>query len=221
LNEIVQWDVRIWSQAIAFWENSVDWETVHTCLDLGAGKGGLSLWMALKKKHVLCSDIDELNREQAQQHHKKHNLDGFIEYPRIDVTNIPFENHVDIVTVKSVIVGIGGSGERQQAAVDQIYKALKPGGKLLFAENLVGSPMHRFARRRLVKWGTHARYITVDEMRTFLRRFSRVQMHTTGVLGAFGRTERQRSVLGAIDRAVLNRVAPTHWRYLVYGIAEK
>jgi ubiquinone/menaquinone biosynthesis C-methylase UbiE len=223
LADIVQWDVRIWSQALDLWDRGVDWEQVHTCLDLGAGSGGLSLWMALKKKHVLCADIDEVNREKARRHHQKHHLDGYIEYPRIDATDIPFENEIDIVTIKSVLVNVGGGGnsERQQTAVDQIHKALRPGGKLLFAENLVGSPLHRFARRRLVKWGAWARYVTVDEMRRFLRRFSRVEMHTTGVLGAFGRTERQRNMLGAIDRAVLDRVAPRGWRYLVYGIAEK
>jgi ubiquinone/menaquinone biosynthesis C-methylase UbiE len=221
LGDIIQWDVRIWSQALDFWESRVDWSRVDNCLDLGAGRGGLSLWMALKHKHVVCSDVEDSSR--AREHHKKYDLDGYVEYATIDATNIPYENQMDIVTIKSVIVNIGGGDDsgKQQAAVDQMYKALKPGGKLLFAENLVGSPVHRFVRKRFVKWGAWCRYVTVDEMKTFLRRFSRVEMRTTGVFGAFGRTERQRNALGVVDNAVLNHVTPRSWQYLVYGIAEK
>lgn len=221
LGDIVQWDVRIWSQALEFWERHVDWAQVQTCLDLGAGTGGLSLWMALKHKHVICSDIEDNSR--ARQLHQKYDLDGFLEYATIDATNIPLENQVDVVTIKSVLVNVGGddSGQRQQSAVDQIYKALKPGGKLLFAENLVGSPVHRFARRRFVRWSASCRYVTVGEMRAFLRNFSHVEMRATGVLGTLGRTERQRNALGTIDQALLNYVTPASWRYLVYGIAQK
>ncbi len=222
LTDIVQWDIRNWSQALEFWDRNVDWDSVHTCLELGARDGGLSLWLGLKNKAVVCSDLEN-NRPWALVHHKKYNLDSRIEYATIDATAIPYENHFDIVTFKSVLVNVGwgDNRQRQQTAIDQIYKALKPGGKLLFAENLTGSLLHRFVRKRCVHWGAWCRYVTTDEMRTFLQRFSRCEMRTTGVLGVFGRTERQRSILSAMDQALLNRVTPERWRYLVYGIATK
>ena len=222
LAEIIQWDIRNWAQALEFWDRTVDWDKVHTCLELGARDGGLSLWLALKKKAVVCSDMEN-NRRFAREYHEKYKLDSYIEYATLDATNIPFENHFDIITFKSVLVNIGWGDDRQrqQATIDQIHKALKPGGKVLFAENLTGSPLHRFVRKRCVHWGASCRYVTTDEMRSFLRRFSRCDMRTTGVLGVFGRTERQRNILSAMDHALLNRVTPERWRYLVYGIAEK
>ncbi len=222
LADIIQWDIRNWSSALAFWEQGVDWQRVETCLELGARDGGLALWMALKNKSVVCSDVED-SRDRALAHHNKYQLDGRVEYATIDATNIPYENHFDVIAFKSMLGGVGGGdhADRQQLAIDQIHKALKPGGKLLFAENIVGSPLHRFVRKRFIKWGQWWRYVTVAELKTFLRGFSRVETHTTGVLGALGRTERQRTALSLIDRALVTRVTPQEWRYLAYGIAEK
>ena len=222
LKDIMQWDVRNWSEALSYWDRNVDWENVHDCLELGARDGGLSLWLGLKNKSVVCSDLEN-NRQWAEAYHQKYNLDAHIEYATIDATNIPYENRFDVVTFKSVLVNVGwgDAKERQQLAVDQIYKALKPGGKMLFAENLTGSALHGAIRKRFVHWGAWCRYVTTDEMKTFLSRFSRCEMRTTGVLGVFGRTERQRDFLSAMDQALLNRLTPQRWRYLVYGIAWK
>lgn len=222
LTDIVQWDIRNWSQAIDFWDRSVDWSQVHDCLELGGRDGGLSLWLGLKGKHVVCSDIED-TRTHARGHHEKYGLTTNVDYAVVDATSIPYENQFDVVTFKSVLVAIGGGErkDRQQLAIDQIYKSLRPGGKLLFAENMVGSPLHRFVRKRFIHWGSWCRYVTPAEMREFLHRFKRVEMRTTGVLGTFGRTERQRSALSAVDHALLNHVTPAAWQYLVYGVAEK
>jgi ubiquinone/menaquinone biosynthesis C-methylase UbiE len=222
LTDIMQWDIRNWSEALEFWERRVDWSNVHTCLELGARDGGLSLWLGLKNKTVVCSDVEH-NRHWAREHHKKYDIDSHVEYAVVDATNIPYEDYFDIITFKSVLVNIGWGDDRarQQATIDQIYKALKPGGKMLFAENLVGSSLHSFVRKRCVHWGASCRYVTTDEMRSFTSRFSRLDMRTTGVLGVFGRTEFQRNLLSSFDQALLNRLTPPRWRYLVYGIAEK
>jgi len=222
LRDIVVWDVRNWSQAIELWERAVDWSGVETCLEIGGNQGGLSLWLANMGKRVICSDLKDVRKTAAPLHHVYH-LDKLVEYQDIDATNIPYENHFDVVAFKSVLGGIGRNDDKaiQQTVVDQIHKALKPGGKLLFAENLVASPLHRFVRKRFVKWGRQWRYITLDEMNEFLRNFSATQMHTTGVLGTFGRSERQRQLCGALDQRLLNYLTPKRWRYIVYGIAEK
>jgi hypothetical protein len=57
---------------------------------------------------------------------------------------------------------------------------------------------HRFFRRKFVKWGA-TRYISVAEMEGFLSSFSKVQYRTVGFAGAFGRSERQRNILGLLD----------------------
>jgi SAM-dependent methyltransferase len=178
--------------------------------------------MALKNKSVVCSDIEDPS-QRAREHHGKYRLGGTVEYATIDATSIPYENHFDVIAFKSMLGGVGGGDriDRQQQAIDQIYKALRPGGKLLFAENLAGSPLHRFIRKRFIHWGQWWRYVSIKEMRTLLRQFSRVELRATGVLATLGRSERQRRALAAIDRTVMTRVTPREWRYLVYGIAEK
>jgi SAM-dependent methyltransferase len=191
-------------------------------LELGGRDGGLSLWLAHKNMHVICSDVDD-NRARAEQYHQKHAFPGSIEYAVIDALDIPYENQFDLIAFKSVLGGVGRDGrkDRQQQAVDQMYKALKPGGQLLFMENLVASPLHSFVRRKFVRWGNSWRYVTLTEMREFLSKFKNVRMGTTGVLGTFGRTERQRDALARVDQALLNRLTPARWQYLVFGIAEK
>ncbi|MGD9722102.1 MAG: class I SAM-dependent methyltransferase [Pirellulales bacterium] len=222
VDDVIQWDVRNWSEALRFWDQNIDWSAVHHCLEVGSKTGGLALWFALHHKPTVCSDITD-TAHVARQHHQKYPLDPPMSYEIIDATEIPYENHFDLVAFKSVLGGIGGNGRKdlQQRAIDEIYKALRPGGKLLFVENLTGSYMHQWVRRRFLEWGDWWRYVTRDEMREFLRRFARVELRTTGVLSTFGRSERQRSILGAIDQAVLKRVTPPRWHYLTYGYAEK
>jgi len=222
LSDIIQWDVKSWSKAISYWDENVNWDEVKNCLELGGHQGGLSLWLALKGKNSLCSDLRD-TKQTAEQLHIKYNVGSLIEYRDIDATEIPFENHFDVITFKSIIGGIGRDNhiERQQRVFKEIFKALKPGGKLLFAENLVASPLHQRMRRRYVNWGNSWRYVSIKEMEMFLEDFSSFHIKTTGVLGTFGRNEKQRIVLSAIDSFILNRISPRKWKYIAYGIAEK
>jgi SAM-dependent methyltransferase len=221
LADVIQWDVRNWSPALEFWERSVDWTRVDRCLELGGRQGGLSLWLASKGKHVVCSDLHDVQKT-AEPHHRKYQLAGEIEYRDIDATAIPYENHFDLIAFKSVLGGIGRGGKAlQQTVLDEIHKALKPGGSLLFAENLAASGLHQFVRKRFVAWGAEWRYVTLDELRNFLGDFAQLEMHATGVLATFGRSERQRRVLGAVDQRLLNYITPRGWKYIAYGIARK
>lgn len=103
----------------------------------------------------------------------------------------------------------------------EIYKALKPRGKLLFAENLIASPFHQRLRKRFVNWGSSWRYVSIEEMKEFLKDFSSCDIKTTGVLGVLGRNESQRSLPATIDKLILNKLCPDKWKYICYGIADK
>jgi SAM-dependent methyltransferase len=128
-----------------------------------------------------------------------------------------------VIVFKSIIGGIGRDNnfDLQRAVFKQIYKALKPGGRLLFAENLIASPLHQALRKRYVNWGSAWRYLTIEELRNFLQDFSTVEIKSTGVLGVFGRNESQRHSLSLIDNLVMNRICPDQWKYIGYGIAVK
>jgi SAM-dependent methyltransferase len=220
--DIIQWDIKSWSKALDFWERNVPWEKVNKCLELGGREGGLSLWMALKGKEVVCSDYEH-TKETAQKLHLKYNLEEQIQYMDIDATNIPFENHFDVIVFKSIIGGIGYNNnlEAQKLVFNQIYKALKPGGKLLFAENLVASPFHVFFRNKFIKWGNSWRYINKSETIEFLKEFKGAQIKTNGFLAAFGRSESQRAFFSYFDRYLFNWLFPESWKYIIYGIAIK
>lgn len=222
MNDIIQWDVKSWSTALKYWEEKVEWITVENALEIGGREGGLSLWLALKGKSVVCSDLHNV-KETAEKLHTKHKVSALVVYQDIDATEIPYENHFDIVVFKSILGGIGSNNniEIQKKVFKEIHKALKPGGKLLFAENLVASSFHQFFRKKFTKWGNTWRYVTVKEMHSFLSDFSRFDIKTTGVLGTFGRTERQRNILSSVDKAILNSISPTNWKYICYGVATK
>lgn len=148
---------------------------------------------------------------------------GRITYEDLDAVNNPHFEQFDIALFKSVLGGVGsvhGLGG-QEAALHGLHRALRPGGQLWFAENLVASPLHEFARRRFVSWGDRWRYVTLSEVQMMLRPFGSVEWATFGLAGAFGRNERQREVLGRLDRSGLDRLAPRQWRYIVACVATK
>ena len=221
LRDIIQWDIKSWSKAILFWDEKVDWTAVDNCLELGAREGSLSLWLALKGKQVICSDIIIL--KEAGQLHEKYKVSDNIKYEEIDATGIPYEDYFDVIVFKSVLGGIGKNNNYalQEQAVSEMYKALKPGGKLLFAENLRASALHNFLRKTLHQWGGKWRYVSLQEINTMMKKFSSVDVATTGFLSLFGSNELQQNTLAAADEKVFNKLIPQHWHYIAYGIAIK
>src|SRR5262249_13301914 len=133
------------------------------------------------------------------------------------------ENKFDLIVFKSLLGGVGARGrkELQSKAVMEIYRALKKGGELFFAENLVGSPFHIHLRRLFVRWGRPWRYVSIAEIQEFMAAFSTLQYCTLGFSAAFGRSETLRGFLGLLDSAVLSRVVPNSWRYIIVGVAKK
>ncbi len=190
--------------------------------ELGARRGGLALWLALQGHSVICSDLEE-NAAIAGPLHERYGVDSRITYEAIDSTQIPYENRFDVIAFKSMLGGVAwnGDAQRQSAAVRSMYRALKPGGVLLFAENLRGSPMHRLLRRRFVTWNSIWRYVSIDEMLEYLHLFAVVRYETTGFLGLCGRTQGTSDMLGRADGLVFDRIVPPHSRYIIYGVATK
>ena len=198
--DICDWDVSTWAPAITFWQERIELQG-RRCLELGARLGGLSLWLALNKANVLCSDL--WGSDRAAPLHQRYNVE--VAYEDIDATQIPYAAAFDIVVFKSML-GALQTFDRQRLAIEQIYKALKPGGALLFAENLAGSPMHGLLRRYLRQWATTWRYVSLHEMGDLLRPFSSVEFRTAGVVGR------------SVDR-VIRHLCPPAWRYVIYGVA--
>jgi 2-polyprenyl-3-methyl-5-hydroxy-6-metoxy-1,4-benzoquinol methylase len=220
--DIIQWDTMNWSQALQCWNRAFPLGlSGKKCLEIGSSAGGLSLWAASKGARVLCTDI-VLPGTRAASLHAQYGVQDLVSYATLDASTMSFREEFDIILFKSVLGAIGRTSATQQdAAVRRMYEALKPGGCLLFAENLRGSRMHRALRKHFVSWSANWRYVSLQEMRSYLRCFAQVAIKTCGVVAAFGRNEVQRHILGRLDRALLTPLFPAAWHYIVYGIAQK
>ena len=118
LRDVIGWDIRSWSSALAFWEKHVgpDWSG-RTVVEVAAGEGGLSLWAALRGARVVCSDL-ESPATHAGPLHRGHGVAESITYEAMDATRIPYEEVFDAVLFK------GGAAHR--ACFDG-SRALRPG----------------------------------------------------------------------------------------------
>lgn len=219
MRDIVTWDVRTWSTAALFWERVIPQGRKLRCLEIGAGPGGPSLWLALQGHEVLCTNWQN-TEGQARPLHDRYGVSG-ISYQDVDATSIPFEDEFDLIVFKSVIGGVGTKAD-QDSAMAGIHRALKPGGTLIFAENLRSTVLHRLARAIAYKVrGTSWRYVTVKELEPHLAEYSSHELRTTGFLSMFGPGERVRNALATADDRVFNRILPRSWHYVSYGTATK
>jgi SAM-dependent methyltransferase len=220
MDDVIGWDAENWSRSLEYWQSQSEINVQQAnCLELGSHHGGLSLWLALHGAKVTCSDL-ALPGELAHQLHLRYGISRQVEYGALDAKNLPYTDHFDVLCFKSVL-GALGSEKDQEKAIHSMWKALRPGGELWFAENLLASPAHAALRSRFIKWGQRWRYVTVPEMRKFLAPFSTVTLTTVGVLGTLGRTERQRRAMARLDRCFVESLVPSSWRYIVIGVARK
>jgi SAM-dependent methyltransferase len=223
LEDVFEWDVVNWSVALPYWRSHTSLRSMDVdALEVGSRHGGLSLWLAHEGARVMCTDLDGPTQE-AHLKHQRYNVAQRVQYAPLDATSISLKSQFDIVTFKSVLGGVGWEGrkDRQVLAMSEMYEALRPGGELWFAENVVASPLHRIMRRNFVKWGRQWRYPTVAEMLEFMSMYSAIEFQCYGFLGTFGRTRSQQSFLGRLDRLAIDKLVPSGWRYIMIGVAKK
>lgn len=223
INDIFDWDTENWSKAIPFWEHHLQKSDSLSvkCLELGSNKGGLSLWLALNGKEVVCSDYENPSI-LASPLHEKYKVSDKVKYESIDALNIPYQNKFDCIVFKSILGGISRNGNDalKKKVIEEIYKAMKPGAMFLFAENLQGSFVHRFFRKTFVNWGRDWNYLSMAELPDLLSEFSEFHYIRIGFFGLLGRSENQRRWLGKLD-AVLAPMIPKSCRYIVMVAAVK
>lgn len=219
LSDFVQWDIQNWGKAIPFWQPYIDQVAPAKAAAFGEREGGLSLWLALNGIDVECSDYTVFESTPLEIH-KDYRVSDRIRYSQQDITAISFpDNSFDFVLFKSVI-GTLATKERQQQALDELHRILKPGGYLLFSENLEATALHRFARRKFTNWGDRWRYLKWSESDQMLSNYSKIEKKAVGFFATFGRTEGQRSFLSKIDR-VFSPLVPKSWRYIMIAACRK
>jgi SAM-dependent methyltransferase len=223
LPDILGWDVVNWSQALAFWSARAQLPPSASCLELGCGNGSsLSLWLAMLGNSVVCSDVGGVPNK-IRESHRRHGVAQRIEYADLDARALTYRERFDVIAFKSVLGGIvrGAPGPIAREVMLRLYTALKPGGVLLFAENLRSTPLHQLARSHLIGRKETWHYFSLREIEEMLGRFRSFELTTFGLLGCFGRSEAQRRLLGKLDRSVLDRLVPKTWHYVAAAIAYK
>lgn len=219
INDIIQWDIKNWSKALPFWENNVKFAPPQKALALGERDGGLSLWLALKNIDVTCTDYKDFEQTPLDLH-KKHQVDKNISYQQADAKSLPYANEsFEIVIFKSMIGALENS-ENQLTAIKEAYRVLKPGGYLIFAENLQATKVHQFARNKFTSWGQRWYYPSITEIKEYCKDFNQFRYKAIGFGSPFGRTEKQRNFLSGID-SITNSITPNSWKYLLFGVATK
>jgi SAM-dependent methyltransferase len=225
LKDIIEWDVLNWSRALAFWDKTLhkfDPATAKT-LTLGERGGGISLWLALKGYQVVCTDRDGV-QETAKPLHERYRVAERIHYKSIDAFHIPYDNDsFDIVACKSVIGGLKSNYsdpstrtlESQSNAMDEINRVLKPGGCWLGAENLRGSTVHQWIRKRAKGDKLGWRHLAMEEWPHLLRSFSRYEVHCFGLVPTLSGHDWLNRVSYGINCA-LNPLTPQDWNYIVF-----
>jgi SAM-dependent methyltransferase len=194
-----------------------------SCLELGCGaKGSLSLWLALRGHHVVCSDFGGVP-QATRRTHERYGISHLVEYADVDARRLAFVDEFDVVVFKSMLGGIARDvpGADPEHIVQNIYEALRPGGVLLFAENLEATALHAFLRKRFAAGAKGWRYPSRGELESTLTQFRSFESTTFGCLGCFGRSETQRGILGRLDERIVERIVPSSWHYIAAIAARK
>ena len=218
--DILGWDQRNWFTFLEFSQRFLEESPRgQRAIEVGARRGGLSLFLALQGYAVVCSDL--YNPESlARETHRKYGVTGNITYAAVDILNAPYPDHsFDIVMFKSVL-GYLKTLEKQRHAVKELHRILKPGGRLLFAENAVGSRLHQYLRSKFITRTPHWRFVTGDEVKEMSSIFSQVIIDRFGFAGLLGWNEKVRNILGVFDSFIVP-FTPPGWRYIILGCATK
>lgn len=148
LNHILSFNIdRMWRRRVV---RIVQRSNAQSVMDIATGTGDLAIAMAkrVENLHILGVDLSEEMLRVAEQKVHRQGLDGRIELTKGDAENLDMvaDESMDIVTVAFGVRNF----ENLEKGLVELYRALKPGGKLVVLEFSI-------PRNRLVRW-VYAQY---------------------------------------------------------------
>lgn len=223
LKKYFEWDILIWCNALFVWRENLKIlkpNQVKLALEIGGRRGGLSYFLANEFNcETICSDLHNPILS-AKPLHDSCDSKLNIVYAEQNCLKLTYhDNLFDIVIFKSVI-GAVGSQELQQQAINEMWRVLKPGGILCFAENLKSTFLHQLLRRLINPWSRYWYYPSIEEFNNYLNNFDKVNFKTVGFISLFVRNEKLKFVSVFIDK-ICQVIIPNSWNYVIYGTAIK
>ncbi len=221
--DIIGWDCFNWSKSLDFFDKNIVYDDVKNVLELGASEqsAGYSLFFSEKNLSTVCSSYLKTNSKLIERH-KKYSFAKNIDYDTQDALQLTYTEKFDIICFKSMLGGIckNDNYENAKTVFNQIFKALKPGGYLVFSENLTSTFLHKYFRRKYISKSWY--YFSQSELKKLMTyNFNYINSQTVGFLSCFGRNEMQKDMIAFFDEKVFKYIIPNSWNYIFFGICQK
>jgi SAM-dependent methyltransferase len=198
-------------------------------LVLGDRDGGISLWFAKLGFDVLCTSYRAPGAEVASLH-ERWGVRQRVTCAAADVYKLDYPNDAfDVVASKSVLGGLAldykdastRTLENQKLAVTSVRRVLKPGGIYLGAENLIGTGLHMWLRKKRTKGKLGWRYLAGSELKYMFDSYSAFEQKPHGFLGTHWPGGSAVNGLCAAADLGLSRILPGGWLYISFIRARK
>jgi SAM-dependent methyltransferase len=163
-------------------------------LDLGCGKGDLTLWLANQGAEVAAIDLSPLMVDLTNERIARF-ADGAAQAVAGPIESLPFdEDEFDLVIGKWILHHLDLA-----AAAPEIARVLKPGACGIFGETSASNPLLMFARRWLPGRYGIPRYGTEDERPVDSDAMAHLRLNFSSVRASY----RPFVFFGIFDRQVL------------------
>ena len=221
LKKYYEWDYIIWGQTYkSILMNIESLSRSKKVLEIGSRTGGLAqIFVDLGFSNVTISDKGINKRVYPSNLVSLDNI-KFLELDLLD-DNLNFESQYDIIIMKSVL-GALKSEEKQEKALNRIYRMLTNDGMFIIIENQSSGYLLTSIKKQFTSWGAYWKYRTMNEFLNILKTsgFKFVYFNTYGFLN-FLFPERIRNFVGIFDIFFANSFVNKENRYVFFGVLRK
>lgn len=221
IKDIINWDVETWKEILPFIEKQLTHYDKNTaqCIEIGSREGGISLWMAMKGYSITCSDI-HYDLEEAKKLHTRYGVEQKVQYKKVDLLEWNEPETYDVIIIKSVLGALQNETAIEKALAN-VYRNLKKGGRVLFAENSKSTFAHQQFRKKFTDWGSIWYYFDKDSIQRLFKKFEEVEIQFNGLTAVFGNRVGMAKFFSRLDKYVFNKITPDRMKYMFFGSARK